>query len=118
MIRGAVLYAKELAKLRDFYLALGGQVTDGDNDEYVVITTCGADLIVLQTPEHISSQIEISDPPQVRAGTPLKPIVEVISMNQARTAVLAAGGTILAVNSASATPVVAIKISRSASRVG
>jgi len=95
MLKGAVLYAKDLTKLRDFYLALGGKVTDGDGGDYVVITSQVADLIVLQTPEHISSQIEISKPPKVRSGTPVKPIIEVLSMNQARKVVDAAGGSVL-----------------------
>ncbi|MEM9795297.1 MAG: hypothetical protein AAF919_02340 [Pseudomonadota bacterium] len=88
MLKGAVLYAKSLKKLRQFYLAIGGRQTDDSDDEYVAIATAsGAELIILQVPEEIAQQIVIETPPAIRGATPLKPIIEVSSIDDALKAV-------------------------------
>lgn len=81
MLKGAVLYAKNLDKLTQFYLAIGGQQTDGNEGEFAVIASSETELIILQAPQEIASQIVIESPPAIRGATPLKPILEVSSVD-------------------------------------
>lgn len=81
MLKGAVLYAKNLDRLTEFYLAIGGQQTDGTKGEFTVIASSKTDFILLQTPTEIASQIVIEDPPSVRSTTPLKPIFQTPSID-------------------------------------
>ena len=81
MLAGAVLYAKDLERLVSFYVGIGGKPTDGAEGEFAAIATSDAELIILQTPEQIASQIVIETPPVVKVATPLKPIVNVKSIN-------------------------------------
>ena len=80
MLKGAVLYAKNLDNLVEFYLLIGGQKIDGVKAEFAVIANSGTELIIIQTPKEIAAQIVIEDPPMVRSETPLKPIFEVSSI--------------------------------------
>lgn len=80
MLKGAVLYAKDLKKLKAFYLAIGGNLTDGVDGEFAAISNTDTELIILQVPEKIASLIAIEDPPVVRSTTPLKPIIGTMSI--------------------------------------
>lgn len=80
MLKGAVLYAKDLEKLKAFYLAIGGTLTDGIDGEFAAISNADTELIILQAPQKIASQIAIEDPPVVRSAAPLKPIVCITSI--------------------------------------
>ncbi|MGH1464719.1 MAG: VOC family protein [Cognatishimia sp.] len=82
MIKGAVLYAKTLENLRRFYLGLGGRLIEGVDGEFAAIATSDAELIILQTPERIASQIVIETPPEIRTAMPVKPIVNVASIEE------------------------------------
>ncbi|NOD62136.1 MULTISPECIES: hypothetical protein [unclassified Ruegeria] len=80
MLKGAVLYAKDLEKLKAFYLAIGGRLTDGIDGEFAAISNADTELVILQAPQKIAAQIPIEDPPVVRSATPLKPIVCITSI--------------------------------------
>ncbi|MEP6018530.1 MAG: hypothetical protein ABJ251_08610 [Paracoccaceae bacterium] len=80
MLKGAVLYAKDLDKLKAFYLGIGGNLTDGIDGEFAAISNADTELIILQAPQKIASQIVIEDPPVVRSATPLKPIFSATSI--------------------------------------
>ncbi|WP_420334919.1 hypothetical protein [Roseibium sp.] len=80
MLKGAVLYAKNLENLTQFYLQIGGQITDEGKGEFSAISNGGTELIILQTPSEVASQIVIDDPPAIRSATPLKPILETSSI--------------------------------------
>ena len=80
MLKAAVLYAKDLEKLKAFYLAIGGNLTDSIDGEFAAISNGETELVILQAPQDIASQIVIEDPPAVRSATPLKPIVGTTSI--------------------------------------
>jgi len=80
MLKGAVLYAKNLDTLTQFYCEIGGKQVDGSEGEFAIIAGSETEFIILQAPMEIASQIVIEDPPAVRAGTPLKPIFQVSSI--------------------------------------
>ena len=95
MLKGAVLYAKDLGKLAEFYLVLGGTATSTQEGEFVTIEAHGSELIILQAPQHVASQIQITDPPAVRASTSIKPILLVDSIDETITKFPESGGMIL-----------------------
>ncbi len=95
MISGGVLYAKDLSKMVDFYVALNGGTVEDADDDFALITSGGTQFVILEIPGHISAQIQISDPPRVRAETPLKPVISVPDMDRAVTAVTEGGGALL-----------------------
>ena len=80
MLKGAVLYAKDLEKLKAFYLAIGGELTDGIEGEFAAISNADTELIILQVPQNIASQIAIDDPPVVRSAIPLKAVFSTTSI--------------------------------------
>ncbi len=97
MLRGAVLYAKNLERLVAFYAALGNDVVvERESDFAIIQAHDNTELIILQTPEHVSAQIEITNPPVVRSETPLKLIFTVSSIEQALESVFKRGGALLA----------------------
>lgn len=81
MLKGAVLYAKDLERLIEFYIAIGGQRTDGKEGEFAVVTSSETEFILLQVPKEIAAQIVIDEPPSVRSATPVKPIFETLSID-------------------------------------
>ena len=71
MTHAAVVYAKNLDRMVDFYVALGLTVDEAQRGDYAVLTRSELELSIVQIPEHIASQIELSDPPQARERTPI-----------------------------------------------
>jgi hypothetical protein len=68
----AVLYAKELDRLVEFYATVGLVVDESEHGHYAVLTGRGVELSIIQVPEPIASQIDIANPPQTRSRTPIK----------------------------------------------
>lgn len=95
MLKGAVLYAKSLECLTKFYTALGGQLIESSDGEFAIVGHKEAELIILQTPEEIASQIVIERPPIVRSTTPIKPIFQVSSLPSALNTLSDCGGATL-----------------------
>jgi catechol 2,3-dioxygenase-like lactoylglutathione lyase family enzyme len=88
MSLAAVLYAKNLERLAEFYTTLGLVVDESERGDFAVLIGPGAELSIVQVPEPFASQIEISDPPQARSRTPIKLVFFVTSVD----ATLAAAG--------------------------
>lgn len=88
MTLAAVLYAKNLDRLAEFYTTLGLVVDESERGDYAVLIGPGVELSIVQIPEPIASQIQISDPPQARSKTPIKLVFFVASID----ATLAAAG--------------------------
>jgi catechol 2,3-dioxygenase-like lactoylglutathione lyase family enzyme len=93
MIHAAVLYAKDLDRMVAFYTALGLSLDElGRGDYAVLIGGAGLELSIIQIPEHIASQIRLSDPPQARESTPIKLVFFVPSIDETLTAASLLGG--------------------------
>ena len=89
---GAVLYAKNLALVKDFYeTVLSLNVEHADND-YVVLASPAFQLVILKVPEHIASSIKIESPPKPRTETPVKLVFEIPSISAARSIAHLHGG--------------------------
>ncbi|MEO9824435.1 MAG: hypothetical protein ABJF50_08475 [Paracoccaceae bacterium] len=95
MLVGAVLYAKDLSTLVAFYVALGGEVVDGEEGAFSTLRTDKTDLIVLQAPKHVADAIQIETPPKLRSATPIKPIFKVACIDSVLEMLPQIGGMVL-----------------------
>ena len=94
MTHAAVVYAKSLDRLVNFYAALDLTVDERDAGDYAVLIGRHMELSIVQIPEHIARQIELSSPPQVREGTPIKLVFVVSSIDDALAATRVLGGRV------------------------
>jgi catechol 2,3-dioxygenase-like lactoylglutathione lyase family enzyme len=94
MTLAAVMYAKDLDRLVAFYTALGLTVDEAQRGDYAVLMGPRVELSIVQIPEHIASQIEISNPPQARSRTPIKLVFFVPSIDGALEAARLHGGRV------------------------
>ena len=92
MSHATPVYAKDLDRMVVFYAALGltgGQTQRGD---YAVLMGSELELSIVQIQERIASQIELSNPPQAREGTPVKLAFVVSSIDETLAATRVLGG--------------------------
>jgi len=88
----AVLYARHLKAQVEFYESLGLVVDEAKPDDYAILIGDTLELSIVQIPEAIASQIEITTPPQIRESLPVKLVIDVESLDAAIKTVLAKGG--------------------------
>jgi predicted enzyme related to lactoylglutathione lyase len=89
---GAVLYAKNLVLVKEFYQAVLSLNVEHEEDDHVVLTSPAFQLVVLKVPEHIASSIEIESPPRRRTEAPIKLAFEIPSIAAARSTARLHGG--------------------------
>jgi catechol 2,3-dioxygenase-like lactoylglutathione lyase family enzyme len=94
MTTAAVIYAKDLERLVEFYAVLGLKVDEVEGGDFAVLLGDGLELSIVQIPKHIASQVEISTPPQARTRTPLKLAFFVPSIDKSLEATRVLGGRI------------------------
>jgi len=90
---GAVLFAKNLAVVREFYQAVLGLNAEHADQEHVVLGSPAVRLVVHQIPEHIAAKIDAS-PQRQRADAAIKLFFEVASIAAARDLARQHGGEI------------------------
>jgi predicted enzyme related to lactoylglutathione lyase len=90
----AVLFAKDLAKLAMFYRETLGLEMTKNEDDHVVLSYPGFDLIVHQIPPRFAESIVIADPPQRRERGAIKLGFPVASIERARKTATSLGGVI------------------------
>ncbi|MRW87667.1 hypothetical protein GJ698_26705 [Pseudoduganella sp. FT26W] len=89
---GAVLYAKDLAKMSMFYSEVAGlRVTHSESD-HMVLESALFQLVLVAIPQKIAAEIEISTPPIRRENTPIKLVFYISSIAFARAVALQFGG--------------------------
>jgi hypothetical protein len=93
MVTGAVLYAKQLTNLVDFYATLGLEVDELQPGDYAVLKGAAGELSIVQIPDHLAAQIEIAIPPEIRSRTPIKLAFVVSSIDYALEAASSLGGS-------------------------
>jgi predicted enzyme related to lactoylglutathione lyase len=89
---GAVIYAKDYRALAGFYEHVGGLTQREADDEYVLLEAPSFQLVILQIPERIAANITIENPPRKRENTPIKLLLNVSSIENARQTAKALGG--------------------------
>lgn len=89
-----ILFAKEVPKLSAFYceaLGLARLPTEYPPEDWAVLDAGGTQLALHRVPEPWNADIRISDPPQVRSGSPHKMVFEVEDIEKVRGELLARG---------------------------
>jgi len=92
-LRGALLYVKDLKRMREFYSQLlGATPTNRDfTDVWANFEAGGAQFALHAIPAEIAKNIEIKAPPTPREGNPLKLIFEVRDVETERARVESLG---------------------------
>jgi predicted enzyme related to lactoylglutathione lyase len=90
----AVLYAKDLDRMVEFYAALGLKVDEVERSDFAVLLGSELELSIVQIPKDIASQIEISTPPQARTRGGIKLAFVVASIEKSLEATRTLGGRI------------------------
>ena len=91
---GLFIYAKDAARVANFYETLLGMKRLHATLELTVLENQSVQLLVHLIPEHIASTFEITTPPQKREDTALKFFYTVPSIAAARTTAAALGGEV------------------------
>jgi predicted enzyme related to lactoylglutathione lyase len=90
--QGLVVFAKNKQRVSAFYqqtLNLGVHTSDSSHD---LLRGHGLELVIHSIPRKIADGIVISEPPEPREDTPLKPTFVVPSLDAVRRAAEATGG--------------------------
>jgi predicted enzyme related to lactoylglutathione lyase len=91
---GAVLYAKDLHRLVDFYAAVAGLQVQTVEDGFAVLGAAPTRLVIVRIPTQIADTIEIETPPMRREDTPIKLVFGVADIAAARQSALDRGGAV------------------------
>lgn len=90
----AVVFAKEIERIADFYrIVLGMSLIHSDKD-HVVLDGDGFQLVIHGIPKEIAATIEITTPPSVREAIPIKICLPVESIQTSRERADELGGQI------------------------
>ncbi len=89
---GAVLFAKDVGRLAEFYSAVLGLQVTGRGEDHVVLESPGFQLVVHEVPPGRATPVDIAVPPTRRATAAIKPVFFVESLTRVRTAAGLLGG--------------------------
>lgn len=93
-LTGAVIFAKDMARLAAFYQQVCGLQHGGGDKGHVALHAGDSLLVVHAIPRGIAKTIVIEQPPQRREDTPIKPVFGVASLAAARAFAAALGGVV------------------------
>jgi predicted enzyme related to lactoylglutathione lyase len=89
---GAIVYAKDIARLARFYAAVADLEIVHEVEDHVVLESETYELVIVAIPAATAVRIAIYTPPARRENTAFKLSFAVDSLADARTAAQAAGG--------------------------
>lgn len=89
-----VVFAKNILKLAQFYREIAEMTVVNEDKDHIVLDQEGFQLVIHGIPANISLKIQITEPPQVREGMPIKPCLPVSSIAHARTKAAEFGGQV------------------------
>jgi len=87
----ALVFVKDLARMRRFYNDVLGLAVLDDRDDAVQLDAGGVVLLLHAIPEKYASSIVITDPPKARSDTPVKLIFHVDDVRATRERLLGRG---------------------------
>jgi predicted enzyme related to lactoylglutathione lyase len=93
----AVLYAKDLRQLVQFYTAVAGLDLRKIEAGFAVLGREPSQLVIVQIPKRIAAGIQIATPPERREDTPIKLVFAPDDIAGARSRAAELGGTMNAV---------------------
>lgn len=89
---GLVIFAKNLSTVSAFYQQTLGLALIEAEASHHLLAGSGLELVIHAIPPAYAAEIEISQPPQLREDTPLKPAFWVADLAAVRLAAEACGG--------------------------
>ncbi len=89
-----MIFAKDMARVAAFYQQVCGMAAAGGDTGHVLLQAGDSQLIVHAIPARYAGDIVITQPPQRREDTPVKPVFGVASLAAARAYALALGGVV------------------------
>ena len=89
---GAIVYAKDIARLARFYAEMADLEIVHEVDDHVVLESETHELVIVAIPAATAARIVITTPPARRENTAFKLSFRVESLAQAREIAKAAGG--------------------------
>jgi predicted enzyme related to lactoylglutathione lyase len=95
---GAVLYAKDLDRLVEFYSLVAGIEPQAIEKGFAILGTRPSQFVILRIPKRIADTIDIATPPDPREDTPLKLVFGVEDIAHARERAAELGGAMNAVD--------------------
>jgi predicted enzyme related to lactoylglutathione lyase len=96
-LTGAVLYAKDLRQLVQFYTAVAGLDLHKMEEGFAVLGREPSQLVIVRIPKRIGATIQIATPPERREDTPLKLVFAAEDIARARIRAAELGGSLNAV---------------------
>jgi predicted enzyme related to lactoylglutathione lyase len=94
---GAVLYAKDLGRLVEFYSAVAGIEPQAIEKSFAVLGAVPSQFVIVRVPHRIADEIEIATPPELREANPLKLVFAVQDIAHGRERAAELGGAVNAV---------------------
>jgi predicted enzyme related to lactoylglutathione lyase len=94
---GAVLYAKDLDRLVEFYSLVAGIEPQTIEKGVAILGSRPSQFVILRIPKRIADTIDIATPPEPREDTPLKLVFGVEDIAHARQRAAELGGAMNAV---------------------
>lgn len=92
---GIFIYAKDPTRLSDFYRGVLGMTEAHRTNQMVVLRSPDLQLIVHAMPSQAASQVEITEPPQLRDTAAIKFFCTISSLSAAQESAEALGGQVL-----------------------
>jgi predicted enzyme related to lactoylglutathione lyase len=91
---GAVLYAKDLHRLVEFYSSVVGIELQTTEPAFAVLGSRSSQFVIVRIPRRIADTIDIATPPEPREDTPLKLVFDVEDIAHARDRATELGGAL------------------------
>jgi predicted enzyme related to lactoylglutathione lyase len=95
---GAVLYAKDLARLAEFYSAVTGLQLQTKREGFAVLGHQPSQLVIVRIPKRIAASISIETPPVRREGIPIKLVFAIVDIYAARKSAADRNGSVAPVD--------------------
>jgi predicted enzyme related to lactoylglutathione lyase len=94
---GAVLYAKDLDRLVEFYCSVAGIEPQAVEKGFAILGSRPSQFVVLRIPKRIADTIDVATPPEPREDASLKLVFGVEDIAHARVRAAELGGAMNAV---------------------
>lgn len=93
-LAAAVLYAKDISKVGNFYAKVAGLPITHKEQDHIVLESGAFQLVVVAVPRKLAATIHITEPAQRRESTAIKLVFPVASIAAAREVAQANGGQV------------------------
>ena len=95
MAAAAVLYVKDLRRMRDFYescFEMSALASEAEGEDFCVLESDEWELSLVSVPKAVAATLIVTDPPRRREDSPVKLVFSVASIEALRSKVVEAGG--------------------------